>query len=160
MEKVVRGIPTQTFWSGRRVLLTGHTGFKGIWMSHWLRFLGAEVMGLSYSGYESTVLSKSPSSVMAEIDHDLLSRVWQEKVNDFAPEIVFHLAAQSLVYSGWPLLPDLRLAALTLQCVLILFRHQQNLLHQLVDLIGELLLHTLLHRNPAELLKQTQARAG
>ena len=54
MEKVVRGIPTQTFWNGRRVLLTGHTGFKGIWMSHWLRFLGAEVMGLSYSGYEST----------------------------------------------------------------------------------------------------------
>ena len=101
MEKVVRGIPTQTFWSGRRVLLTGHTGFKGIWMSHWLRFLGAEVMGLSYSGYASTVLCKSPSSVMAEIDHDLLSRVWQEKVNDFAPEIVFHLAAQSLVYSGF-----------------------------------------------------------
>jgi CDP-glucose 4,6-dehydratase len=101
MEKVALGIPSQTFWSGRKVLLTGHTGFKGIWMSHWLRFLGAEVMGLSYSGYESTVLYKSPSLVTAEIDNDLLSRKWQEKVTDFAPEIVFHLAAQSLVYSGF-----------------------------------------------------------
>jgi CDP-glucose 4,6-dehydratase len=101
MEKVDKGIPSQTFWSGRKVLLTGHTGFKGIWMSHWLKFLGAEVMGLSYSGYESTVLCKPPSLVMAEIDHDILSRDWQEKVVDFAPEIVFHLAAQSLVYSGF-----------------------------------------------------------
>ena len=40
-------LPSQTFWQGKRVLLTGHTGFKGGWLSLWLEKLGAEVTGIS-----------------------------------------------------------------------------------------------------------------
>ena len=40
-------LPDPAFWQGRRVLLTGHTGFKGSWLTCWLRQLGAEVMGVS-----------------------------------------------------------------------------------------------------------------
>jgi CDP-glucose 4,6-dehydratase len=38
-------VPTEAFWSGRRVLVTGHAGFKGAWVSLWLQALGAEVTG-------------------------------------------------------------------------------------------------------------------
>jgi CDP-glucose 4,6-dehydratase len=86
---------------GRRVLLTGHSGFKGAWMSVWLKRLGAEVMGLSLDPPSEPCLSG-----LIELDRRLDRAVrvdvrdaeaTRDAVVDFAPEVVFHLAAQSLV---------------------------------------------------------------
>ena len=45
--RAVTGLPDPTFWRGRRVLVIGHTGFKGAWLSLWLETLGAKVLGLA-----------------------------------------------------------------------------------------------------------------
>ena len=87
-------------YRGKRVLVTGHTGFKGSWLSLWLKQLGAEVVGMSLApetqpnhwnllGLESSVLH-----------HELDIRQAAEVVSVFSethPEMVFHLAAQPLV---------------------------------------------------------------
>ena len=92
--------PTATFWKGRRVLVTGHTGFKGAWLWQLLQGLGAEPTGIglppdtdpSLSGLTS--LTRNPQSHYVDIrDREALSRA----VHEAEPEIVFHLAAQSLV---------------------------------------------------------------
>ena len=89
-----------SFWRGKRVLVTGHTGFKGAWLCAWLNRLGAEVFGLSLPpegehslcgliGLEDRIAFRH-----ADIrDVDAL----RAAVAGFAPEIVLHLAAQSLV---------------------------------------------------------------
>ena len=88
------------FWQGKKVFITGHTGFKGSWLSLWLQILGAEVMGYSLpaptepSLYELAAVGKGMISVVGDVrDLDHLSQV----VREFQPEIVFHLAAQPLV---------------------------------------------------------------
>ncbi len=89
------------FWAGRRVLVTGHTGFKGAWLTLWLRLLGARVAGLALapdsrpSLFEAAdVGSACERSVLADIrDPAAVDAV----VQAFRPEIVLHLAAQSLV---------------------------------------------------------------
>jgi len=88
------------FWGGRKVLLTGHTGFKGSWLSLWLQCLGAEVIGYALppptqpSLFEIARASKGMESIQGDIlDLESLRRVCRER----QPEIVFHLAAQSLV---------------------------------------------------------------
>jgi CDP-glucose 4,6-dehydratase len=88
------------FWEGRRVFITGHTGFKGAWLSYWLKQMGAEVFGYAQAPeqtpalYDVLKLEASIPSQFADIAKlDLL----QTSLNDFQPEIVFHLAAQSLV---------------------------------------------------------------
>jgi CDP-glucose 4,6-dehydratase len=88
------------FWAGRRVLITGHTGFKGSWLSLWLAAMGAEVCGLS-----DGVPSHPSLFELARIDRDV--RTVRADVRDAAavltavrdarPEVVFHLAAQPLV---------------------------------------------------------------
>ena len=87
-------------WSGRRVLVTGHTGFKGGWLSLWLHRLGAHVTGLALdpptdpSFFEQTRLSEL-------LRHEIVDVRDQEAtealIADVRPEIVFHLAAQPLV---------------------------------------------------------------
>ena len=89
------------FWRGKRVFLTGHTGFKGGWLSLWLQAMGAEVCGYSLLPpttanlfTEANVSSGMESSFIADIrDADAMRLTMQEA----RPEIVFHLAAQSLV---------------------------------------------------------------
>jgi CDP-glucose 4,6-dehydratase len=71
------------FWRGRRVLVTGHTGFKGSWLTSWLQMLGAEVSGFSL-----------PDDIR---DLAALRAAMQQAV----PEIVFHLAAQALVRASY-----------------------------------------------------------
>jgi CDP-glucose 4,6-dehydratase len=89
------------FWRGRRVLVTGHTGFKGGWLSLWLHSLGAELHGFSLPSPTepnfftiARVEEGFASSTIADIlDYEKLSTaLW-----DIQPEIVIHLAAQALV---------------------------------------------------------------
>src|SRR5476649_2815699 len=88
------------FWSGRRVLLTGHTGFKGSWLSLWLQSMGAHLVGLSVdvptepSLHRLAGLDSSIEGISADIrDLDAL----RGAVARSRPEVVIHMAAQSLV---------------------------------------------------------------
>jgi CDP-glucose 4,6-dehydratase len=92
----------RAFWRGRSVLLTGHTGFKGAWLSLWLQSLGAEVRGISLGESPSEpslydlarVEEEMAASVVCDIrDADALAA----KILAAAPEIVIHMAAQPLV---------------------------------------------------------------
>jgi CDP-glucose 4,6-dehydratase len=90
-----------TFWLGRRVLLTGHTGFKGAWLATWLQQLGAEVTGLA-NGIPTTPslydLAGVRGGMACEVTEDV--RDFPAVAVAFAdarPEVVFHMAAQSLV---------------------------------------------------------------
>ncbi|MBU0665480.1 MAG: CDP-glucose 4,6-dehydratase [Proteobacteria bacterium] len=96
--------PNRSFWSGKRVLLTGHTGFKGSWLALWLSTLGSKVTGVSLppatnpnlfslAGIEELIDSR-----YADIrDAEQLSAI----VKEAAPDIVFHLAAQALVRTSY-----------------------------------------------------------
>lgn len=90
----------QQFWRGKRVFITGHTGFKGTWLGLWLRMLGAEVVG-----YSDEMPSAPAMYRLCGFEHDM---PWvrgdirdggrlQQAVRDAKPDIVFHLAAQPLV---------------------------------------------------------------
>lgn len=92
--------PCKDFWNGRRVLITGHTGFKGSWSSIWLKDLGANVCGVALEPHtypslfkEANLNEKIKSAFIDIRDFDRLARVFEE----FQPEIVFHMAAQPLV---------------------------------------------------------------
>jgi CDP-glucose 4,6-dehydratase len=89
------------FWRNRRVFLTGHTGFKGGWLSLWLQSMGAEVHGYALAPrtepnlfIEANVAQGMASSVVADIrDADSL----RDAMREAGPEIVLHFAAQPLV---------------------------------------------------------------
>jgi CDP-glucose 4,6-dehydratase len=96
MEMLVRG----SSWSGRRVLVTGHTGFKGGWLAIWLHALGADVFGFSLppptrpSLFEQARLDELVEHIEGDVrDFEAVERA----VSQFHPEVVFHLAAQPLV---------------------------------------------------------------
>jgi CDP-glucose 4,6-dehydratase len=57
---VIEGLPSRDFWRGRKVLLTGHTGFKGAWLLFWLEAMGARVTGCSLA-------PEQPRSLFAEL---------------------------------------------------------------------------------------------
>ena len=90
----------QEFWQGKKVLITGHTGFKGSWLAFWLDLLGAEVCGFSLAPdsqpnlFENLQLESKILSVIGDV-RDLEN--FQKTLESFQPEIVLHLAAQSLV---------------------------------------------------------------
>jgi CDP-glucose 4,6-dehydratase len=88
------------FWAGKRVLITGHTGFKGGWLCLWLHRMGAQVLGYALnppthpSLFETARVGEAVESVIADVrDPERISGV----VARFLPEVVFHLAAQPLV---------------------------------------------------------------
>lgn len=89
------------FYNGKRILITGHTGFKGSWLSIWLYELGAEVIGVGlepFSARDNFVLSGIGSKIMADIRADIRDgQKMKEIFQEYQPEIVFHLAAQPLV---------------------------------------------------------------
>lgn len=88
-------------FKGRRVLITGHTGFKGSWLSIWLHELGAEVIGVGldpYSDKDNFVLSGIGRKIKADIRADIRDgQRMKEIFAQYQPEIIFHLAAQPLV---------------------------------------------------------------
>jgi CDP-glucose 4,6-dehydratase len=89
-----------SFWRGRRVFLTGHTGFKGSWLSLWLQHLGAELTGFALeppttpSLFEVARVAQGMISIIGDIrDAESLSRAMRQA----RPEVVIHMAAQPLV---------------------------------------------------------------
>ncbi len=96
------------FWSGRRVLLTGHTGFKGSWLFLWLQQLGADVFGYSLAPDSKQNLFDFVSSAypdFLENQHCLSNLTDLDTLKDWVqfvqPDIVFHLAAQPLVRASY-----------------------------------------------------------
>ena len=88
------------FWRDRRVLLTGHTGFKGAWLALWLQTMGARVTGFSSSVptepslYALARVGEGMEGIAGDIrDADAVASA----VAATAPEVVIHMAAQSLV---------------------------------------------------------------
>lgn len=95
------GLPSTNFWQGKRVLLTGHTGFKGAWLSLWLQKLGASVTGIALPPNTTPSLFQ-----LARIEQLLTAshfcdirdiQALSDQVKATSPEIVLHLAAQALV---------------------------------------------------------------
>jgi len=88
------------FWTAKRVLVTGHTGFKGSWLSLWLQSMGAELAGFALPPPTSPSLfvEARVEEGMAHILGDVrdLEKL-QSAISSFKPEIIFHLAAQPLV---------------------------------------------------------------
>ena len=80
-----RSTPDPAFWAGRRVLVTGHTGFKGRWLTLWLQALGAEVTGFARSDGGDVTDAAAVRSAVADV----------------RPEVVFHLAALATVQLGY-----------------------------------------------------------
>lgn len=100
LENLVIKMIDKKFWKGKKVYITGHTGFKGGWLSLWLTKLGATVKGFSLppktdpSFYSLTNLNKLFDSEIGDIRNlDSLKK----SIESFSPEIIFHLAAQPLV---------------------------------------------------------------
>lgn len=95
---------TPDFWHGKRVFLTGHTGFKGSWLSLWLQSLGAEVTGYALQPptqpnlFEIASTAKNMNSIIADI-RDL--QTLQLALQKAQSEIVIHMAAQALVRKSY-----------------------------------------------------------
>src|ERR1700678_3661648 len=89
-----------SFWRDRRVLLTGHTGFKGAWLSLWLQSLGAKVTGFSVdvptqpSLYELAKVGEGMGSIEGDVP---APAALAAALAAAEPEVVIHMAAQSLV---------------------------------------------------------------
>ena len=98
MENLVDKKLFQGLYNKKKIIVTGHTGFKGSWLCYWLKNLGADVLGYSLEAPTHPnhigLLNLDIKSVIGDIrDFSKL----QKTFNDFKPEIVFHLAAQPLV---------------------------------------------------------------
>jgi CDP-glucose 4,6-dehydratase len=97
-------VMNSNFWKNKKVLLTGHTGFKGSWLSIWLKKLGVELVGFSKdiptkpSLFEIAKVSEGMTSITGNIeDFTAIQKVLKEN----KPEIVIHMAAQSLVRKSY-----------------------------------------------------------
>lgn len=102
MENMVIG---DTFWTGKRVFLTGHTGFKGGWLALWLRHLGAEVHGYSMNPPTAPSLFET-AQVAKTLESDTRGDIrdypaFEGALKKANPEVIFHLAAQPLVRASY-----------------------------------------------------------
>jgi CDP-glucose 4,6-dehydratase len=93
-------IEATNFWRNKKVLITGHTGFKGSWLSLWLQQLGAELSGIALVPYtvpnlfQLAKVADNMKSHIADIrDFDAVNKI----IDQFQPEIIIHMAAQPLV---------------------------------------------------------------
>ena len=107
MESMVKN--NLDFWAGKRVLITGHTGFKGSWLMIWLSKLGAQIYGFSLEPDKNSKLFKYifQSNYLTDnkVNHyigDIRDKTELSKfVKESNPDVVFHLAAQPLVKKGY-----------------------------------------------------------
>jgi CDP-glucose 4,6-dehydratase len=103
VEALVSAARGAAFWRGKRVLVTGHTGFKGAWLALWLSRLGADVTGLALAADEQSLYR------LAGLDALVASRIVDLRdaaataaaVRAARPQIVLHLAAQALVRASY-----------------------------------------------------------
>jgi CDP-glucose 4,6-dehydratase len=98
------GVTNPEAFAGRRVLVTGHTGFKGSWLSIWLQMLGAEVAGFALDPPAGPSMFNATRAGANTLDHrgDIRdAEAIRTVVAKFNPEIVFHLAAQAIVKDGY-----------------------------------------------------------
>lgn len=94
------------FWSNKKVFITGHTGFKGSWLTLWLNYLGAEIMGYSLPVSKNEYLFKKLKlksqfkikSIFGDINN---LNYLKKNIKNFKPDIVFHLAAQPIVIDSY-----------------------------------------------------------
>jgi len=94
----------QNIWKDKRVLITGHTGFKGSWLSIWLKVMGAEVVGYALEPYTDrdnfllTKLEEKITHIVGDVrDYEHFSEI----IKKYKPEFVFHLAAQTIVRESY-----------------------------------------------------------
>ncbi len=95
---------SRSVWNGRRVLVTGHTGFKGGWLALWLSELGAEVTGFALPPPTTPSLFEQArlAELVTHIEGDIRDRSALERALSSArPELIFHLAAQPLVRASY-----------------------------------------------------------
>lgn len=92
------------FWKEKRVLITGHTGFKGAWLAQWLADLGADICGIALAPETEPALFNQ-LELESRLDHHIAdirdAGKLRDLVHEFAPQIVFHLAAQPLVIRSY-----------------------------------------------------------
>ena len=101
LESMVNATELKKFYNGKRVLVTGHTGFKGSWLSIWLQEMGAIVGGISLDEHtekDNYVLSGIGNKMDLDARADIRNGHWlKEIITEWKPDIIFHLAAQPLV---------------------------------------------------------------
>ena len=92
------------YFKGKKVLITGHTGFKGTWLCILLKFLNAKVYGISLKAEKNSLFEKTKLSKLID-SHNIIDirnrNKLKKKVSQLKPEIIIHLAAQSLVLHGY-----------------------------------------------------------
>ena len=94
----------KNFWSGKKVFITGHTGFKGSWLSLWLLKLGAELKGYSLKPNTSPSIYKAlklNEVIESEINDIRNFDELKKSISSFKPDILFHMAAQPLVRDSY-----------------------------------------------------------
>lgn len=102
-------VPSPAFWAGKKVLLTGHTGFKGSWLAMWLQHLGADVVGLGLPPattpnlFDLAGVARLLDSRVVDIRNAALVTRHVRQIN---PDVVLHLAAQALVRESYRLPVD------------------------------------------------------
>lgn len=102
MENLVKMTCFENIYQGKKVLVTGNTGFKGSWLAEWLCLLGAEVTGLSLAESDNQTHFKGLSPSYPTYFSDIRNLdPTQEILDKVKPDIVFHLAAQALVIDSY-----------------------------------------------------------
>ena len=94
----------KNFYSGKKVFLTGHTGFKGSWLALWLTMMGAKVVGFSLKADEESLFNLA--EVATGLEKSIIGDIRNSdeiaaSVKNFQPEIILHLAAQPLVRDSY-----------------------------------------------------------
>ena len=91
------------YWAGRRVLVTGHTGFKGGWLALWLHQLGAKVTGFALPATDPSFFAQTRlADLVTHVEGDIRdAAAFERAIADARPELIFHLAAQPLVRASY-----------------------------------------------------------